>query len=84
MNRIVGLIAALALVGLSYEGGRSRNETVVHAAEPSKWAKVETPLHIYHHESRALPNAGVAGAEGFWQAVNQSRQGQTIGISDRG
>lgn len=76
MRKTVGLLALLALVGLSYRIARSRNETTVYAAETSKWANVEIPLRIYHDQSRALPNAGIAGAEGFWQSTSSSKDKQ--------
>lgn len=76
MKKTGALLTLLALVGLSYNVGRQRNGTVIHAAETSKWTKVEIPLKIYHHESRALPNAGIAGAEGFWQATSSSQDKQ--------
>jgi hypothetical protein len=78
MKNTVALLTLLALVGLSYKIGRSRDETVVHAAEASKWAKVEIPRNVYHHESRALPNAGIAGAEGFWQSTSASKDKQLV------
>ena len=76
MKNTLALLALLALVGLSYKIGLPRNETAVYAAETSKWAKVEIPIKIYHHESRALPNAGIAGAEGFWEATSSSKDKQ--------
>jgi len=78
MKKTVALLTLLALVGLSLKIGRSREETVVHAAELSKWTNVEVvPLHIYH-EPRAMPNAGIAGAEGFWQSTNSSKDKQLV------
>jgi hypothetical protein len=75
MKKTVALLALLALVGLFYKIGRARSETAVYAAETSKWAKVEIPLKIYHHELHAS-NAGVAGAEGFWQSTSSSKDKQ--------
>ncbi len=77
MRKILALLASLAVVGLCYKIGRSRNDTVAYAAETSKWTKVEIPLSVYHHESRAR-NSGYAGAEGFWQSTSPSKDKQLV------
>src|SRR5580704_8996006 len=76
MKYALALLALVALICLSYNIGRSRNETAIYAAETSKWAKVEIPLKIYYHQSRVLPNAGIASAEGFWQSTSSSKDKQ--------
>jgi hypothetical protein len=77
MEKTVASLAVLALVvffGSGVERSPSGTNTV-HADEALKWTKVETPLSVYHHESRA-PNSGYAGAEGFWQSTSSSKDKQ--------
>jgi len=71
MKRIPSVLALLALMGISYKLGLSRNSEVAHAEEISRWTKVEIPLNLSHED-----RLGLANAQGFWQSTSTSKDKQ--------